>query len=120
MRSAVALLVCIGIGYIAEIYFQNPQKYVVWGGIAFITFSGYLYLTQLTSFAFALPIAVVAIGLASILAYTESEPGFILFGVYGAMGVLIFVGGRFTTWTWADWKSPGKLVRWLAGPDRNQ
>lgn len=113
MRMVIALFVCAGIGYLAEVYFENPQNYVVWVGFTFITFGAYLYLTQVTSIAFALPVSITFVGAASTLGYIKDEAGFLFFGVYGAILALILLGDRFLSWRWTDWKSPAKLLEAL-------
>lgn len=116
MKVLIALLICVGLGYIAEIHFENSQQYVVWFGFTVLTFGAYLYLTKITSFAFAFPITATFVGIASAFAYIKGEPGIIIFGVYGAIGALILLGDKFLAWSWADWKSPAKLIDALAAP----
>lgn len=112
----IALLICVGLGYVAEIHFENPQKYVVWVSFTVLTFGAYFYLTKITSFAFALPMTATLVGIASAFAYIKGEPGIIIFGVYGAIVALILLGDKFLAWGWADWKSPAKLMDALAAP----
>jgi len=119
VKLLIAFLFCVGIGYIAEIHFENPEQYVVWGGFTFITFGAYLYLTHVTSFAFALPVTTVLIGIASAFAWSAQEVGYIIFGIYGSIGVLILAGGRFLSWRWSDWKSPAKVMEALSGSGRS-
>lgn len=113
MKMLIALMVCVGIGYVADVYFENPQDYVVWVGFTVMTFGAYIYLTQITSFAFALPVTIVIVGAVSIFAYIKGEQGFIIFGVYGAIAALIFFGNRFHYWGWADWKYPANFIETL-------
>lgn len=113
MKLLFAFLVCVGIGYFAEIYFENPQKYIVWTGFTILTFGAYMYLTQITSFAFALPVTAVLVGVSSTFAYREGETAFIIFGIYGSIIALIFLGDKFIAWSWRDWKSPAKFMRAL-------
>lgn len=110
------MLVCVGIGYFAEIHFENPQQYIVWVGFTVLTFGAYVYLTQITSFAFALPVTAVLVGISSAFAYIEGETGFIIFGVYSAIGALILLGDKFLAWSWRDWKSPANFIRSLTAP----
>lgn len=116
----MVLLVCIGIGYIAEVYFENPQKYTVWTVFSFITFSAYLYLTKITSLAFSAPITTALVGVSSFFSYIKYEPAFVLFGIYGAMGFLILFGDKFLYWRWSDWKSPAKFMGTLTTPSRKK
>lgn len=118
MRTAIALAGCIGLGYFAEVHSGNPQKYVVWGGISFMLFGGYLYLAQVTSFAFALPVALLLVAIAGAAAYVNDERGFVIFGVYGAIGIIILFGHRFSDWRWEDWKSFKKILNTLRTPGR--
>lgn len=118
MKILVALMVCLGIGYVAEVFFENPQPYVVWVGFTFMTFAAYIYITQITSFAFALPVTIAFVGSTSAAAYIKGEPGFIIFGVYGAIAALILLGNRFYSWAWADWKYPTKFTEALSAHSR--
>lgn len=116
----LALIVCVGIGYFAEIHFANPQRYVVWVGFAVLTFGAYIYLTQITSFAFALPLTAALVGISSAFAYITGETGFVIFGVYTALAALIFLGDKFLAWSWEDWKSPANFMRALTAPSRKK
>jgi hypothetical protein len=118
MKTLIVLLICAGIGYAAEVYFENPQDYVVWIGFTVITFAVYVYLTKITSFAFALPVATVSVGFASTFAYIKGQPGLVIFGAYAAMGTLILLGDRFRSWSWANWKSPTKFFKVLTATSR--
>jgi hypothetical protein len=120
MKSFIVLLVCIGIGYIAEVYFENPQKYTVWTVFSFITFSAYLYLTKITSLAFSAPITTALVGVSSFFSYIKEESAFVLFGIYGAMGLLILFGDKFLYWKWSDWKYPAKFMGTLTTPSRKK
>ncbi len=120
MKLLMVLLICVGVGYIAEVYFQNPQRYIVWVVFTFVTFAAYFYLSQITSVAFSLPLTIFLIGVSSIFSYISDEPGMIIFGVYGAMALIILIGGRFISWGWSDWKSPAKFMSMLTTQNRRK
>ena len=110
MKMLLALLISIGVGYIAELYVENPQPYVVWIGIKIMTFGAYAYLFLITSLAFSLPVIVILSFASWLWGLSTGEPGFIIFGIYAAMGILIFFGSRFQRWTWEDWRNPRALL----------
>ncbi len=120
MKMLLALLISIGVGYIAELYVDNPQPYVVWIGVTIMTFGAYAYLFLVTSLAFSLPV-ILTLSIASWLwGLSIDEPGFIIFGIYAAMGILIFIGGRFQRWTWKDWRNPRGLLTNLTTSEKKR
>lgn len=118
MKMLAAFLVCVGIGYFAEVYFENPNQNVVWIIFSFLTFGAYIYLTHITSFAFALPLVFTSIFVSSAFAYVTNEPAIILIGIYAAIFILIVLGQRFIYWAWSDWRSPAKILEALSTKSR--
>ena len=103
MKFWIVVLACIGIGYIAEIYYQNPTDYIVWVVISFMAFVAYGFLTFFTPLAFSLPVSAALIGFTSIIDLINGKPMFVLFGIFGSMAIIALFQDRFSTWRWSDW-----------------